>query len=34
MGRHAAGGSKEQQPNNLKHSDIHLRIPDLSLRTL
>ena len=34
MGRHAAGGSKDQQPNNLKHGDIHLRIPDLSLGTL
>ena len=33
MGRHAAGGSKDLQPNTLKRGDIHLRIPDLSLGT-
>ena len=34
MGRHAAGGSKDQKLDNVKHGDIHLRIPDLSLGTL
>jgi len=34
IGRHAASTSKDQQPDDLKHGDIHLRIPDLSLGTL